>query len=126
MEMDNKQVLICDDSVLARKQLKDILKRYGCSNFLEAANGQEAIDLYKEHKPDLVFLDIVMPVKDGVSAIKEIIAFDPKADIIIVSSVGTQAQLKNAIMEGARDFVQKPLQASQIDEILSVRFGGKS
>ena len=125
MEMDNKKILICDDSVLARKQLKDVLKRYGCSNFLEASNGQEAIDMYKEHRPDLVFLDIVMPVKDGVSAIKEIIAFDPKADIVIVSSVGTQIQLKNAIMEGARDFVQKPLQASQIQEIISVRFGGK-
>lgn len=125
MEMENTKILICDDSVLARKQLKDILKRYGCSNFLEASNGQEAIDMYKEHRPNLVFLDIVMPVKDGVAAIKEIIAFDSKADIIIVSSVGTQVQLKNAITEGARDFVQKPLQASQIQEIISVRFGGK-
>ena len=125
MEMENTKILICYDSVLARKQLKDVLKRYGCSNFLEASNGQEAIDMYKEHRPDLVFLDIVMPVKDGVAAIKEIIAFDSKADIIIVSSVGTQVQLKNAITEGARDFVQKPLQASQIQEIISVRFGGK-
>lgn len=125
MEMENTKILICDDSVLARKQLKDVLKRYGCSNFLEASNGQEAIDMYKEHRPDLVFLDIVMPVKDGVAAIKEIIAFDSKADIVIVSSVGTQVQLKNAITEGARDFVQKPLQASQIQEIISVRFGGK-
>lgn len=124
MVLDNVKVLISDDSVLARKQLKDILKHYGCNCFLEASNGQEAVDLYKEHRPALVFLDIVMPVKDGVTAIKEIIAFDPSADIIIVSSVGTQAQLKNAIMEGARDFVQKPLQASQIHDIITARFGG--
>lgn len=124
MKMDNLKVLISDDSVLARKQLKDILKTYGCNSFLEASNGQETVDLYKEHKPAMVFLDIVMPVKDGVTAIKEIKAFDPSADIIIVSSVGTQAQLKNAIMEGARDFVQKPLQTSQIHKIIAARFGG--
>lgn len=124
MIMDNKTVLISDDSVLARKQLKDILKHFGCSSFLEAANGQEAVNLYKENKPCLVFLDIVMPVMDGITAVKEIMAFDPSADIIIVSSVGTQDQLKNAIMEGARDFIQKPLQASQIQKIINVRFGG--
>lgn len=122
MAMNNIKILISDDSVLSRKQLKDVLKTYGCDCFLEASNGQETIDLYKEHRPELVFLDIVMPVKDGITAIKEIIAFDPSADIIIVSSVGTQSQLKNAIMEGAHDFVQKPILASQIHDILSARF----
>lgn len=125
MVSENIKVLISDDSVLARKQLKDILKQYGCNCFLEASNGQEAIDLYKEHRPELVFLDIVMPVKDGVSAIKEIKSIDSSADIIIVSSVGTQAHLKAAILEGARDFVQKPLQTSHIHNILAARFGGK-
>lgn len=123
MAKENIKILISDDSVLARKQIKDILKNFGYSNFLEAANGQETIDIYKEHKPQLVFLDIVMPVKDGVTAIKEIIAFDPSADVVIISSVGTQAQLKSAIMEGARDFVQKPIAASHIQEILANRFG---
>lgn len=124
MVMDNIKVLISDDSVLARKQLKDILKLFGCNNFLDASNGQEAVDLYKEHKPDLAFLDIIMPIKDGVTAIKEIKAFDPAADIIIVSSVGTRAQLRNAIQEGAKDFIQKPLQTSAIEKIISTRFGG--
>ena len=124
MNLENVTILISDDSVLARKQLKDILKGCGCNDFLEASNGQEAIDLYKAHKPDIVFLDIVMPVKDGISAIKEIIEFDSSADIVIVSSVGTQSQLKTAIMEGARDFVQKPILTSQIHEILSARFKG--
>lgn len=125
MAMNNIKVLISDDSVLARKQLKDVLKTYGCDCFLDASNGQEAIDLYKEHRPSLVFLDIVMPVKDGITAIKEIIAFDPSADIIVVSSVGTLAQLKTAITEGARDFVQKPIVTSQIHDILSARFKGE-
>ncbi len=86
--MENVKILICDDSILARKQLKDTITKSGYENFLEASNGQEAIDLYKEHKPDLVFVDIVMPIKDGVEAIHEIREFDPSAHVIVVSSVG--------------------------------------
>lgn len=123
--MENVKILICDDSVLARKQLKDIIISCGYDNFMEASNGQEAIDMYKEYQPDLAFLDIVMPVKDGVEAVKEIRKFDPKAYIVIVSSVGTQTQLKNAILEGARDFVQKPYVDSAITEILKRRFEGR-
>ncbi|MCI9526601.1 MAG: response regulator [Lachnospiraceae bacterium] len=123
--MENVKILICDDSILARKQLKDIIVEHGYQDFLEASNGQEAIDLYKEHKPELVFVDIVMPVKDGVQAIHEIREFDPEANIIVVSSVGTQTQLRNAIMEGARDFVQKPYTNSGIADILKARFGGR-
>lgn len=123
--MENAKILICDDSILARKQLKDIIVEHGYQDFLEASNGQEAIDLYKKHKPQLVFVDIVMPVKDGVQAIHEIREFDPEASIIVVSSVGTQTQLRNAIMEGARDFVQKPYTNSGIADILKARFGGR-
>ena len=65
------------------------------------------------------------PIKDGVQAIHEIREFDPEASIIVVSSVGTQTQLKNAIMEGARDFVQKPYTNSGIADILKARFGGR-
>ena len=123
--MENVKILICDDSILARKQLKDIIVEHGYQDFLEASNGQEAIDLYKEHKPELVFVDIVMPVKDGVQAIHEIREFDPEANIIVVSSVGTQTHLRNAIMEGARDFVKKPYTNSGIADILKARFGGR-
>lgn len=123
--MENVKFLLCDDSVLARKQLKDIIKKCGYDNFIEASNGQEAIDLYKEHQPAIVFLDIVMPVKDGIDAIREIRSFDPQAYIVVVSSVGTQTQLKTAIMEGARDFVQKPFFSSAIIEIVKARFEGR-
>lgn len=123
--MENVKILICDDSILARKQLKDIIVEHGYNDFLEASNGQEAIDLYKEHKPELVFVDIVMPIKDGVQAIHEIREFDSEANIIVVSSVGTQTQLRNAIMEGARDFVQKPYTNAGIADILKARFGGR-
>ena len=115
MMLNGIKILIGDDSILARKQLKDIVSTYGTPVFLEASNGQDAIDLYKKESPELVFLDIVMPVK----------AYDKDADIIVVSSVGTQTQLKAAIEAGANDFIQKPLNAEQIHHIISSRFEGR-
>ena len=125
MKLEDAKILIGDDSVLARKQLKDIIQDLGGTHFLEASNGQEAIDLYKANSPEIVFLDIVMPVKDGNSAIAEIMNFHPGADIIVVSSVGTQAQLRQAIELGAKDFIQKPLNCTQIESILNTRFEGR-
>ena len=118
-------VLVSDDSILARKQLKDVIIGHSPDvTFVEAANGQEAIDRYKEAKPDITFLDIVMPVKDGIEATKEIVEFDAKADIIIVSSVGTKTQLKAAIDAGARDFIQKPMNPAQVVNVLESHLGG--
>lgn len=122
MKLGEAKILIGDDSALARKQLKDVISQFGGSTFVEAKNGQEAIDMFKAEKPDAVFLDIVMPVKDGIAAVKEIIEEDPNAVIIIVSSVGTQGQLRNAIEAGAKDFVQKPLNLEQIEKILMNHF----
>ena len=82
MLLENAKILVGDDSILARKQLKDVLTSFGAKNFIDAANGQEAIDQYKAEKPDLVFLDIVMPVKDGIAAVQEICEFDASADIV--------------------------------------------
>ncbi len=125
MKLEDAKILIGDDSILARKQLKDIISSLGGRHFLDASNGQEVIDIYKEQSPEVVFLDIVMPVKDGNTAIAEIMEYDPQADIIIVSSVGTQSQLKQAIQLGAKDFLQKPLNRRQIESILNNRFEGR-
>ena len=125
MKLEDAKILSGDDSILARKQLKDIISSLGGRHFLDASNGQEVIDIYKEQSPEVVFLDIVMPVKDGNTAIAEIMEFDPKADIVIVSSVGTQSQLKQAIQLGAKDFLQKPLNRRQIESILNNRFEGR-
>ena len=114
--MNDKKILICDDSILARKQIKDVIATLGSPTIFEASDGQTAIDIYKEHKPDMVFLDIVMPKKDGNIAIEEIISYDKNAIIIIVSSVGTQTQLKCALEAGATDFIQKPFTKEQIIE----------
>ena len=125
MKLEEAKILISDDSILSRKQLKDAILRLGTPSFIETSNGQDAIDSYKREKPNLVFLDIVMPVKDGNAAIREIREYDPKAEIIIVSSVGTQAQLKAAIESGAKDFIQKPMNPNQIASIISSRFEGR-
>ncbi len=125
MRLDDAKILISDDSILARKQLKDMVSSHGAPTYIEATNGQETIDLYKKEKPDLVFLDIVMPIKDGNEAVREIIEFDSSADIIIVSSVGTQSQLRAAIEAGAKDFIQKPLNSMQVKEVLASRFEGR-
>ena len=126
MKLEDAKILIGDDSILARKQLKDMIRSLGGQHFIEAANGQEVIDRYREFSPEIVFLDIVMPVKDGNAAIAEIRQMQPGADIVVVSSVGTQSQLKEAIELGARDFVQKPLNRTQIESILKTRFEGRA
>ena len=125
MNIDEMKVLISDDSILARKQLKDILQTMGTPTFIEATDGQSAIDQYKAENPDLVFLDIVMPKKDGNIAIQEIMAYEPKATIIIVSSVGTQSQLKCALEAGAVDFIQKPIDNQQVIDGVNKFIEGK-
>lgn len=122
MNYEDAKILICDDSILARRQLKDMLSSLGKYTIIEAANGQECIDMYQQHLPDIVFLDLVMPIKDGHAAIAEIMEQYPDADIVVVSSVGTQSQLRQAIQLGAKDFIQKPLNNRQIESILKTRF----
>lgn len=122
MNLNKAKFLIGDDSILARKQLKDMLTTLGASTFIEAANGQEAIEKFTTEAPDMVFLDIVMPIKDGITAVTEIMQSNPDAVIIMVSSVGTQSLLKNALEAGACDFIQKPLNIDQLQNILSKHF----
>ena len=127
MDLSNKSILICDDSILARKSLKDAINSYASgATFYEATNGEQSVSLYKEHHPDMVLLYIVMPLKDGISATKEIIKENADATIIIVSSVGTQLQLKKAIEAGAKDFIQKPINQAQIDRLINIHLGGES
>lgn len=112
------KILVCDDSILARKNLTGLLKRFGYTNISEVSNGEDAVNFCKENKPELVFLDIVMPVKDGVTATGEIMAANPDTKIIIVSSVGTQTHLKEAIKAGAKDFIQKPIDEELLKQVV--------
>lgn len=119
MDITTMTILISDDSILVRKKMRDYLTSLGCLKLVEAVDGEEAVRAYKACKADLVFMDIVMPKKDGVQALTEILAFDPKAKVVISSSVGTQSNLKKAISIGAHDFLQKPIDYSQIGKIIA-------
>ena len=118
MTNETPKFLICDDSILARKKLVDTLNSLGYEDVISVANGDEAVNSYKTEKPDVVILDIVMPVKDGITAAREIIEYDKDALIIISSSVGTQSHLKEVIKAGAKDFIQKPIDPKLLDEII--------
>ncbi|MCR5300910.1 MAG: response regulator [Lachnospiraceae bacterium] len=117
MNTDTK-ILVCDDSILARKNLCTILAGFGYNDISEVNNGEDAVNFCKENKPGLIFLDIVMPVKDGVTATKEIMQDNPDSKIIIVSSVGTQTNFKEAIKAGAKDFIQKPIDEELLKQVL--------
>lgn len=124
MDFSGKKIMICDDSVLARRKLRDSLLELGVSEVIEAADGDACISQYKANKPDLVFMDIVMPKKDGVQAVADIIAIDPDAKIVMASSVGTQEYLKDALKAGACDFIQKPLEKETMIEAMKKALSG--
>lgn len=126
MKSTDLTVLIGDDSVLARKQLRDIVaKSLPDATFIEASNGLEAVERYKEKAADLVFLDIVMPKQDGIGATQDIIALNKDALVVIVSSVGTKDQLKAAIDAGAKDFIQKPIREDQVESVIESHLKGE-
>ena len=119
MAENSLKVLICDDSILMRKKLKDSLALCGCVNIIEATDGQKAVDMYKENNPNIVFMDIVMPTKDGIAAVAEIKEYDKNAKVVMASSSGTKAHLKKAIEAGAFEFIQKPWEQEQIAKIVN-------
>jgi two-component system chemotaxis response regulator CheY len=111
-----KSILICDDAAFMRMMIKDILTKNGYDIAGEAENGAVAVDKYSETKPDLVMMDITMPEKDGIQALKEIRAKDGAANIIMCSAMGQQAMVIESIQAGAKDFIVKPFQADRVLE----------
>ncbi len=113
-----KRVLIVDDAAFMRMLLKDIITKAGFEVVGEASNGKEAVEKYKELKPDIVTMDITMPEMNGIEAVKEIKKIDPNANIIMVSAMGQQAMVIEAIQAGAKDFIVKPFQPARVIEAL--------
>lgn len=112
----SRTVLIVDDAIFMRTMIADILEGAGFEIVGEASSGVEALEKYKELEPDLVTMDIVMPDMGGIDAVREIMKFDPNARILMVSAMGQQALVVEAIQAGARDFVVKPFQPSRVVE----------
>lgn len=109
-------VLICDDAIFMRTMIGDILTQAGFSIVGEAETGLQAVQKYRELKPDLVTMDIVMPDMGGIDAVREIIKEDSNAKVLMCSAMGQQALVIEAIQAGARDFVVKPFQPSRVLE----------
>lgn len=112
------KVLIVDDAAFMRMMLKDILVKNGYEIAGEVSNGAEAVAAYKESRPDIVTMDIAMPEMDGITAVKEIKKIDPNAKIVMVSAMGQQALVIEAIKAGALDFIVKPFQPDRVLQAL--------
>ena len=111
-----KRVLIVDDALFMRNTLRDIFATAGFTVAGEADDGVQAVNLFRELKPDLVTMDIVMPDMGGIDAVREIVKHDPDAKILMCSAMGQQALVVEAIQAGAKDFVVKPFQPSRVLE----------
>lgn len=111
-----KRVLIVDDAMFMRARLKHILEQAGYDIAGEAENGEVAIKVYSETKPDVVLMDITMPVKDGISAAKAILQSDPKAVVLMCTALGQQNMVIEAIKAGVKDYIVKPFQPERVIE----------
>ena len=107
-------ILVVDDAAFMRKMLGDALTKGGHSVIGEATNGDEAVARFTELKPDVVTLDITMPEKDGLTALKEILTLDPGARVVMCSALGQESKVLQAIKTGAKDFVVKPFQSERV------------
>ena len=109
-------VLVCDDAIFMRTMITDILTQAGYEVIGEAESGAQAVEKYRQLKPDLVTMDIVMPEMGGIEAVREICRENPEARILMCSAMGQQALVVEAIQAGAKDFVVKPFQPSRVLE----------
>lgn len=108
------RVLVVDDAAFMRKMVTDALTKGGHEVVGEAADGNEAVQRYRELRPEVTTLDITMPEKDGLTALEEIIGLDPGARVIMCSALGQESKVLQSIKIGAKDFIVKPFQADRV------------
>lgn len=116
-------VLIVDDADFMRDILREIVQDLGWTVAGEAADGTQAIALYRQQRPDLVLLDITMPGMDGNEALKAILELDPEARVVMITALGQKEQVLAAIKLGARDFVIKPFDTERVAATLTRLLG---
>ncbi len=112
------RILIADDAVFMRNMIRDIFSSDEFDVVGEAANGVEAVQKYNELKPEIVTMDIVMPMKSGIEAVKEICQIDGSAKIIMCSALGQESLVMEAIEAGASDFIVKPFTPEKVLEVV--------
>ncbi len=114
----SERILIVDDAAFMREMLCDLLTEEGYQIAAQAADGDEAVAAYAEHSPDLVMLDIVMPRKSGLEALREIVAHDPEAKVVMCSALGQESLVMEALEAGAKDFVVKPFKPDRAIDVI--------
>lgn len=114
-----KKVLVVDDAAFMRLSLKNMLVKNEFEVVGDAENGAIAVDMYKKLKPDIVTMDITMPEMEGIEALKKILEFDPNANVIMISALGQEAKVKQAIILGAKGFIVKPFKEDYLVKTLS-------
>lgn len=107
-------ILLVDDLSFMRDAIRNIVEKASMLVIAEAENGNEAVKLYTEHSPDIVLMDITMPVMNGLDSLKHIKNFDPRAKVIMCSAIGQQKYIIKSIQLGARDFIIKPFKPERI------------
>lgn len=116
-------VLIVDDAAFMRLAIRTMLEKNGFEVVGEAENGEEGVKKYKELRPDIVTMDITMPEMTGIEALKLIKQYDPKATIVMMSAMGQEAMVKEAVLNGAKSFVVKPFKEEHVIQTLKKILG---
>ncbi|ABR36130.1 MULTISPECIES: response regulator [Clostridium] len=114
-----KRILVVDDAAFMRLSLKTMLEKNGYEVVGEAENGRKAVEMYKMLNPELVTMDITMPDMDGIEALTEIMKFDSKAKVIMLSAMGQETKIREAVIQGAKGFVVKPFKEDYLVKALS-------
>jgi two-component system chemotaxis response regulator CheY len=117
--MNKPKVLIVDDTAFMRAAIKKVLEENGFEAVGEAQNGAEAIKKYMELKPDIVTMDITMPEMSGVDSLKTLMKIDPGARIVVISAMGQQEMVREAILFGAKSFIIKPFKSAHVIQTLN-------
>mgnify|MGYP000430170171 CR=1 FL=1 len=114
-----KRVLIVDDTAFMRMLLKAMLEKNGFQVIGEAENGSVAVKKYKELKPDIVTMDITMPEMDGIQALREIRQFDSNSKVVMISALGQESFVREAVLLGAKGFIIKPFREDYVVKTLN-------
>jgi two-component system chemotaxis response regulator CheY len=118
-------LLVTDDSMIVREMIKDLAAEAGWTVVGEAVNGQDAIEKYRQLRPDAMTLDLVMPEYDGLHALRGVRECDPQAKVLVVSAIDQTDVLQEAVKLGAADFIVKPFDKQRAQRALSILFGDK-
>ena len=112
------RILVADDASFMRQMIREIVEGEGHQVVAEASDGIEAIEQFKKHHPDVVTMDIVMPRRSGIDAVKGIIEADPTACVVMCSALGQETLVQEALQAGARDFIVKPFKPDAVTATL--------